>query len=206
MKPADRPLCFMPEELASPSGMLEMKIAVTVTVLIPLPSSMLNSMAMDSGIPSSRAPTAMAAPLPGISLCGGSSFQTIGRTRFWESFDVSLCLVERGIRMGDSSPARAPHIPAPIAAIPASSCGHLPTIRHSTIDPPTVLSHRKFSPRLSSAKGSGGCSRSESENTLPIPHPPATPCRTATTDHGTPCSGASFRFCCSSYERRSMSP
>lgn len=61
----------MPAALESPSGMLEMKMAATVTTLTPAPASRLRPIATESGMPSGRAPTAMAAPLPSASLSDG---------------------------------------------------------------------------------------------------------------------------------------
>ena len=57
----------MPDVLESPSGRLEMKMpASTGTPTPPPPSSDMPS-TIDSGTPSSRAPMAIAVPLPGCS-------------------------------------------------------------------------------------------------------------------------------------------
>src|SRR4051812_41390693 len=64
---ADRPALRMPAELDRPSGTLDTKIATTATQLTAPPASIDVPMTIDSGIPSSSAPTAMAVPLPGCS-------------------------------------------------------------------------------------------------------------------------------------------
>ena len=63
----DRPAFFIPAELESPSGTFDRNTAATVTMLTAPPAIMLTPIAIDSGIPSSRAPTAIASPLPGCS-------------------------------------------------------------------------------------------------------------------------------------------
>src|SRR3954462_10608211 len=67
----ERPACFIPAELESPSGTFERKTAATVTRLTAPPEIMLTPMAIDSGIPSSKAPTAIANPLPSLSCSDG---------------------------------------------------------------------------------------------------------------------------------------
>lgn len=51
--------------------MLDRKIAATATTLTPRPPSIDRPMTIDSGIPSSTAPTAIAVPLAPFSLAGG---------------------------------------------------------------------------------------------------------------------------------------
>ena len=61
----------MPAALESPSGMLERNIAATATKLTTPPESSERPITMDSGIPSSSAPSAIAVPLPESSLSRG---------------------------------------------------------------------------------------------------------------------------------------
>jgi hypothetical protein len=54
----------MPDAPDRPSGTFERKIAITATQLTAVPPIILTPITMDSGMPSSNAPTAMASPLP----------------------------------------------------------------------------------------------------------------------------------------------
>src|SRR4051794_28028500 len=60
----ERPDFFMPVVLDSDSGMLDKKIAIMAAVLTAPPCIILTPIAMDSGIPSSKEPNAIANPLP----------------------------------------------------------------------------------------------------------------------------------------------
>src|SRR4051812_11599145 len=60
----ERPAFFMPVVLDKDSGMLDRKMAITAAVLTAPPCIMLTPIAMDSGMPSSKEPNAMANPLP----------------------------------------------------------------------------------------------------------------------------------------------
>lgn len=66
---AERPAFRMPAALESPSGTLDKKIAITATKLTTGPPIMLTPITIDSGIPSSRAPTAIAIPLSSSEGC-----------------------------------------------------------------------------------------------------------------------------------------
>ena len=60
----------MPAALDRPSGMLEMTIAASTATPTPWPPSSDSPSTIDSGMPSSSAPTAMAVPLPDCCLAG----------------------------------------------------------------------------------------------------------------------------------------
>ncbi|NJM15642.1 MAG: hypothetical protein HC896_09955 [Bacteroidales bacterium] len=64
---ADRPACFMPAALDNASGTFERKIATAATIFTTPPCSILNPIAIASGIPSINAPIAIAFPLPSFS-------------------------------------------------------------------------------------------------------------------------------------------
>ena len=64
---ADRPASFIPAELDKPSGRFDKKMAATVATLTAPPCRTLNPIAIDSGMPSSSAPSAIATPLPSCS-------------------------------------------------------------------------------------------------------------------------------------------
>ncbi|MES1182955.1 MAG: hypothetical protein ABUL60_04020 [Myxococcales bacterium] len=54
----------MPAALLEPSGTLLRKVAMTATMLTAPPFINESPITIDSGLPSSRAPTAIASPLP----------------------------------------------------------------------------------------------------------------------------------------------
>ncbi|QCR22091.1 hypothetical protein C1N53_06880 [Pontibacter sp. SGAir0037] len=65
------PASFMPEALESPSGRFDSPTAITVTTLTAPPLMKPMPSTIDSGIPSTKAPTARASPLPASSCSEG---------------------------------------------------------------------------------------------------------------------------------------